>query len=275
MSKKKSKKKLSKVLGPFDKYDLYMRSVQSPAADVEYFAQTYKEIRKKPARILREDFCGTFGIACEWVKLNPKNYAIGVDLDPEPLKYGMEHHYTKLSEKEKERIKIVEGNVLTADPGLSDLTVAVNFSYYLFKSRLLLRNYFKRAYKGLKEDGVFMVDSFGGPLCQEPNEEEKVFEDEGFSYFWDQDKYDPITNEALFYIHFKRKGEKRRDKVFTYDWRMWSIPEIREIMMEAGFSKTLVYWEGTDKDGEGDGEYTLVETAEDCGAWVAYIVGIK
>lgn len=271
--KSKSVKKANKEQEPFDKYDLYMRSVQSPEADVEFFNTTYKEIRKKAAKVLREDFCGTFAITCEWVKLNAKNRGIGIDLDPEPIRYGMAQHHSQLTEKEKERIEIIEDNVLSAQPDLADVTVAVNFSYYIFKSRKMLLNYFKKAYAGLNSDGVFLADCFGGPLCQEPNEEEKIFKE--FSYFWDQDKYDPITNEALFYIHFKRKGEKRRDKVFTYDWRMWTIPEIREIMEEAGFSKTLVYWEGTDKDGEGNGEYTRVTTAEDCGAWVAYVAGVK
>jgi hypothetical protein len=270
MPRKKTK---TKVLGPFDKYDFYMRSVQSPEADVDFFAETYREIRRKKAHVLREDFCGTYAITCEWIKKDPKNFGIGVDLDPEPIQYGNEHHLPQLSEKEKKRIEIIEGNVLSTETRGSDITVAVNFSYYLFKSRLLLRNYFKKAYAGLNEDGILMVDSFGGPLCQEPNEEEKIFKD--FSYFWDQDKYDPINNEALFYIHFKRKGEKKREKVFTYDWRMWTIPEIRSLMIEAGFKDTLVYWEGSDKNGEGNGEYTRVETAEDCGAWVAYVVGIK
>lgn len=270
MSKKKAS---AKSLSPFDKYDLYMKSVQSPDADVEFFENTYKEIRKKKPKVLREDFCGTFGITCEWVKRGPRHEGIGVDLDPEPISYGKAHHLSVLSEKQKERVEIIKGNVMSTVTPFSDITVAVNFSYYIFKSRLLLRSYFKKAYDNLNKDGIFMVDCFGGPLCQEPNEEEKVFKN--FSYFWDQDKYDPISNEALFYIHFKRKGEKKREKVFTYDWRMWTIPELRSLMIEAGFKETLVYWEGTDKDGDGNGEYTRVETAEDCGAWVAYIVGVK
>jgi len=262
-----------KTLEPFDKYDLYLRSVQSPEADVDFFNATYKEIRKKSPVVLREDFCGTFAITCEWVKMNDRHRGIGVDLDPEPIAYGKKRHYEPLTEKQKERVRIIEGNVMSVEPEKSDITVAVNFSYYLFKTRLLLRSYFKKAYEQLNKDGLFMVDCFGGPLCQEPNEEEKVFKE--FSYFWDEDKYDPITNEALFYIHFKRKGEKKREKVFTYDWRMWTIPELRSLMQEAGFQKTYVYWEGTDKKGEGNGEFTRVETAEDCGAWVAYVVGLK
>ena len=76
-----------------------------------------------------------------------------------------------------------------------------------------------------------------------PNEEET--EHDGFSYFWDQDSYDALTNFGQFYIHFKRKGEKKREKVFSYDWRLWSIPELKECLLEAGFEKTVVYWEGT------------------------------
>ena len=50
---------------------------------------------------------------------------------------------------------------------------------------------------------------------------------------------------------------------------MWSIPEVVEIMKEAGFAKTYIYWEGTDTDGEGDGVFTQVEKGEDCESWVS------
>jgi hypothetical protein len=37
-----------------------------------------------------------------------------------------------------------------------------------------------------------------------------------FSYLWDQDSFNPITHEAMFYIHFKRKREKNvRDALPT------------------------------------------------------------
>ena len=107
----------------------------------------------------------------------------------------------------------------------------------------------------------------------EPNEHETEHDD--FSYFWDQDTYNPVTHEAMFYIHFKRRGEKKREKVFTYDWRLWGIAELKDILEEVGFSKSLVYWEGTDEDGDGNGEFTVTEEGEDCESWVAYIVGIK
>ena len=75
--------------------------------------------------------------------------------------------------------------------------------------------------------------------------------------------------------NLKRKGEKKRERVFSYDWRMWTIPELKEIMEDAGFKKVHVYWEGSDEDGDGDGEFTRVTQGEECESWVAYVVGEK
>ena len=105
--------------------------------------------------------------------------------------------------------------------------------------------------------------------------EETEHEDNNFSYFWDQENYDPITNHAMFHIHFRRHGEAKRKKVFSYDWRLWSIPELRDLLLEAGFSSVKVYWEGTDTEGEGDGEFTEAKVGEECESWIAYIVGLR
>ena len=64
-------------------------------------------------------------------------------------------------------------------------------------------------------------------------------------------------------------------RAFAYDWRLWSIPELRDLLAEAGFVDTEVYWEATDrKTGEGNGNYYKAESALDDPAWVAYIVGV-
>ena len=51
---------------------------------------------------------------------------------------------------------------------------------------------------------------------------------------------------------------------FTYEFRMWSITEIRDLFEEAGFSKSLVYWEGFDEDGLGNGEFHATEMLMKC-----------
>lgn len=260
-----------KKLEPFDKYAYYLRAVQSTDFDCQFVSDTYKELRGSRPRILREDFCGTFGICCTWVRRHKLNKAIGVDLDAEPISYGTEHYLSELKEEQASRVTVKQANVFNARVPKADVTCALNFSFYIFKKRTDLLHYFKRVRAGLKPKGIFIADAFGGTDSQEGNMEHTKFSD--FTYFWDQKNYDPITGEALFHIHFKRKGEKKpRLKCFTYDWRMWTIPEIREIMMDAGFKRTHVYWEGTTRSGFGNGVFKRMEKGEECDGWVAYIV---
>ena len=50
--------------------------------------------------------------------------------------------------------------------------------------------------------------------------------------------------------------------------------EIRELMLEAGFKHTHVYWEGYTKSGDGNGIFKRTETGdEESDGWVAYVVG--
>lgn len=258
----------------FDKYKLYLDSVQSPDSDAEFLYKTYKEIRKKTPVLFREDFCGSFALACEWVKLNRCNRAIGVDIDSEPIHYGRENWLKKLKPDQQKRLTILVSDVLKCKAPLADVIAAMNFSYYLFKKRNDLKKYFAACRKGLKRDGILIVDCVGGPACQEPSEE-KTKIGKSLIYYWEQESFDPVTNEAVFHIHFKRKGERKREHVFSYDWRMWTIPELREVMEDAGFKRTHVYWEGTTRSGTGDGKFKRVGTGEDCDCWIAYVVGEK
>lgn len=271
--KQSAKKKPQLPLENFDKYEYYRRSVQSPENDVEFFSKVFRELKGREALSFREDFCGTHSLSCEWVKLGDKHTAVGIDLDPEPIAYGQKKYFSKLKEEQKKRLEVVQANVLQEGISKTDIVSASNFSYFIFKERQLLLKYFRNAYLNCKDDGIFLVDCFGGPKCQEANEEETEHED--FSYFWDQDNFDPITNYALFHIHFQVKGFAKMEKVFTYDWRMWSIPEIREVMTEAGFRKTHVYWEQSDENGDGNGEFERTELGEECEAWIAYVVAEK
>lgn len=257
----------------FDKYHYYLNSVQSPEDDVVFLRDTYKSLRGRAPKVLTEDFCGTFAICCEWTKLSKDMQAVGIDLSKEPLEWGKIHNLKELKPEQKARVQILNKDVLSSGLPMCDLIAAMNFSYFIFKSRDALKAYFKSCYSRLNKEGVLFADCFGGS-DRGTDYEEKVNHDD-FNYYWHQKSFDPITNEAQFSIHFKRDGEKKRKDVFTYDWRMWSIPEIREAMEEAGFSKTMVYWEGTGKDGEGNGEFTPAEKGEDCAGWIAYVVGLK
>lgn len=266
-------KRLSNGPMAFDKYSYYLRAVQSPETDVEFFRDTYKSVRKKLPTTLREDFCGTHKLCCEWTKLGPRYRAVGVDLDPEPIGYGRTHYWPQLSKAQQERIEILLDNVL--NPGLphADVICAMNFSHFIFKERAMMKAYFQNCYSTLNKDGIFITDAFGGGLCQSANVEQTKHR--GFLYYWDQENFDPVTNYAQFHIHFKIDGQKKREKVFSYDWRMWTLPELREMMLEVGFRKATVYWEGSTRSGDGNGVFTPTERGEDCKAWIAYVIGEK
>ena len=61
-------------------------------------------------------------------------------------------------------------------------------------------------------------------------------------------------------------------RAFTYEWRLWTLPEIRELLAEAGFSRSTVYWEDRDANGDGTNTYRPRAHARQEPAWVAYIV---
>ena len=256
----------------FDKYDLYVRSVQQPDVDVLLFKRMYDELTGKEPRTLREDFCGTFGICCEWAKLGEDYVAHGLDLDAEPVNYGKKRFYSRLSPQEQSRVRIQLKNVLDRDVPTADIIAAQNFSYFIFKKREELRAYLENCLFSLKPGGLMLMDIFGGSQCQGPIED--TTDNGDFTYCWDQKSWDPISHHAEFSIHFRIKGKKKIRDCFTYDWRMWTIPEVREIMREVGFRKTHVYWEGTEGE-EGNGIFDRVEVGEDCESWIAYVVGEK
>lgn len=255
-----------------DKHVLYEKSVQTPESDVRFMKRIFNAVRGRKPEVLREDFCGTAALCCDWVKSIPKSIAYGIDLDQPTLDWGFEHNVSRLGDK-RTRVKLIHGNVLDSYKLDADVVAAFNFSYFCFKRRKVLVEYCKRVRTSLKDDGIFFMDIFGGPSAQIVQEEETEHDD--FSYFWDQSAYNPVTGEILCYIHFGWPDGKRMRKAFTYDWRLWTIPEMTDVLYECGYSDVQVYWEGTDtKTGEGNGVFRRTTKGDDAEAYVAYIAAL-
>ena len=109
-------------------------------------------------------------------------------------------------------------------------------------------------YETLTEDGIFFLDAFGGYEAFREMEESTEFDN--FTYVWDQHRYNPVNGDIKCLIHFTFPDGSKIKRAFSYDWRLWTLPELQELLKEAGFERVLVYWEGTDeKTGEGNGEY--------------------
>lgn len=256
-----------------DKYALYLESVQAPDAEVEFFNRVYKkEFGTKPM-VLREDFCGTAAVCYEWVKSNKKRTAIGIDLDPEPLAWGKLNIADKLKPHQRERVELLQADVREPHETKADLLAAQNFSFWIFKTRDEVLEYFKAALKNLQPNGMMVIDMMGGSEVHLEDHEDET-EKDGFEYIWEQVRFDPITHDCHFYIHFRFDDGSVMERAFEYEWRLWSIPEVKELLLEAGFSRVDVYWEGDGDDGEGDGIFRRKKSAPADPAWIAYMTAI-
>lgn len=281
--KKKNKKgKLSAETA--DKHILYEASVQCVEADLDFFERISKTLRGKPFRTLKEDFCGTAALATEFVRRHPDNRAWGVDLHEPTLEWGRKHHLSRLP-KGDDRVTLLCEDVLEVTEPKVELVAALNFSFQVFKTRDALREYFKAAYDSLTGDGIFVLDCFGGTEAMEAMDEDRKIAAStsltgeklpAFTYVWDQARFNVITHDILCHIHFKFADGTMMRRAFTYDWRLWTLPEIQELVREAGFKETQVYLEGwDDEEEETDGVFRRRTHYDNMAGWVGYVVGLK
>ncbi|MCB0359933.1 MAG: class I SAM-dependent methyltransferase [Bdellovibrionales bacterium] len=270
---------------PFElKYQLYEASVQDPDSMVAVLEQIYREAIGGSATTLREDFCGTFWNSVTWVRAGADRRAIGLDISEEPIAYGHAHHAATLSANERRRLDIRQANVLQATTPKVDIISASNFSFYVFKERQTLVRYFKSCHRSLGSNGVLVLEMVGGPgFVDTPSRETRTIKHERgphkgskwFTYTWDQRKFNPVNRNGLYSIHFRMADGTSYRQAFTYDWRIWTMPEVRDCLAEAGFSDTAAYWETTDEDGDLTGTWERAETADNDHTWIGYAVGIK
>jgi SAM-dependent methyltransferase len=229
-------------------------------------------------RRFREDFCGTALLSCEVVARHRENHALGVDLDGPTLDWAREHNLSRLTEHQRRRVQLVQADVLDVRQPRADLIAALNFSYCVFKTRPELLAYARNAHRSLVDGGMFLVDAWGGSETQVLQAEERQVDgDNGsaFTYIWDQTEFDPVSYSTTCRIHFEFRDGSRIRNAFVYDWRLWTMPELREVFEEAGFRDVHVLWEGTDRDTmEGNGVFRRVQRGDPDPSWIAYVVGL-
>lgn len=264
-----------------DKQYLYECAVQGAEADLDFVEKVYRRQHGRLPRILKEDFCGTAVLACTWVKRRPENRAVGVDLHRPTLQWGIEHNVKVLGDAAA-RLSLRQDDVRAVTRPRVDVTVALNFSYWIFRPRAEMLRYFKAARAGLAEGGMFIVDLFGGSEAMVVNEERRRIEASvtfdgtrvpAFTYFWDQQTFNPIDNHFICHIHFQLRDGTRMRRAFSYDWRFWTLAEIRELLQEAGFAAVDVYTDDWDDAlGESNGIYRKRTRFDPEGVWLGYAV---
>jgi SAM-dependent methyltransferase len=251
-----------------DKHVLYQKSVQDPEAELQFLSRVFRARSGRDAESLREDFCGTALLCAEWVKRRANRTATGIDIDASVLAWGSEHNLAPLGESKK-RVELRRQDVRDEYPKKHDVVCAFNFSYWIFRTRDDMRGYFKTVRRSLKRDGLFFLDAYGGWEAHEPMLEHRPVKG-GFTYIWDQHSINPIDNSVVNYIHFEFRDGSKMKKAFTYEWRFWSLAELRELLQEAGFSEVSVYWDTSEDDDHEN--YRPRKIAENQPGWLAYLV---
>src|SRR3954468_2260038 len=112
-----------------DRHVLYQKAVQGPDADLGFMERVYTRVRGRRPMRLREDFCGTGMVSCDWARRRAGNTAVGLDLHGPTLAWGREHNLAKLKPGAARRVRLLRRDVLRPGPGASnmDVVLAMNF----------------------------------------------------------------------------------------------------------------------------------------------------
>ncbi|GLT63859.1 hypothetical protein SLA2020_363910 [Shorea laevis] len=165
-----------------------------------------------------------------------------------------------------------------------DIVCAFNYSCCCLHKRAELVQYFKHVLDVLsKKGGIFVMDLYGGTSSECKLRLQRRFPN--FTYVWEQAEFDIVQRMTRISLHFHlQKQQKKLRHAFSYSWRLWSLPEIRDCLEEAGF-KSVHFWirkmpdsdEMRNTQGFGaarDLKYEEVKSFQQEDSWNAYIVGV-
>jgi SAM-dependent methyltransferase len=256
-----------------DRHDLYQRSVQRPDHEIRFVERVFKAHTGRRPLHLREDFCGTALLCARWAKGGPRERtAMGLDIDRPTLDWGRAHNLPAIGAAAA-RVTLLEHDVLAPTRRKVEVIGAYNYSYQVFREREVLLKYFRAAHRSLTDDGLFILDAIGGYEATCSRIERRRLG--GWTYIWEQERYDAIDGGFLCHISFEFRDGTALRRAFTYDWRHYSLPELRDVLLEAGFAGVDAYWEGTNANGEGSGTFHRASRAENDPVWNAYLVARK
>jgi SAM-dependent methyltransferase len=276
---------------PPDPYQLYELAVTSP----DLLAPFLYALHGGRPSVLAEDFSGTAAVSRGWIRYRRGLRAVAVDRDSEVLARA----------GRVRGLKTVAADVLKVREK-ADIIAATNFPVCYWHTRGELVRYLRHVRSRLNRGGVFVADLYGGPQALKTGKRTKTvaLPDGGeFTYVWDQKSVDPLTGRVFNAIHFRLPGAgssraKTRASAqrgaggrrgagpmpvaqplvirdaFTYDWRLWSIPEFRDALADAGFQSSEVHDRmGAAVDVVGNVYVKAVEEGELDRDYVVYVVG--
>lgn len=240
-----------------DRFACYETCVQS----VGWVSGFLRALHGQQPRVLREDFCGAAALSRRWVadlrRKGLEGSAVAVDLDPGALDRARDELLADPDAAAHVRLVRVDAVHAPVEPAdACDVIFVGNFSIGYIHDRPTLVGYLRRSAQRLKlgaagfGGGVFVCDTYDSPTKYTLGALQRRHPSKGHEivhYTWEHRKADALTGMVTNAIHFRVEldGEiiAEHTDAFIYRWRLWSIPELREAMLEAGFASTEVHQE--------------------------------
>ncbi len=219
----------------FDALDLYERTVQ----DADRTVELLHAVHGAEPRILGEDFAGSAALSRAWVARGPDRRAFAVDVDGAALARGTHPRITAhVHDVRSSEIRVL---------GPCDVVHAGNFSIGELGVRAEFLDWARNARSRLAPGGIVALDTYGGESAWRVGalERRRVLAD-GVEIRWcfEQRSADPRTARVVNALSFRvvRKSEVVASfpDAFVYRWRLWSIPEIVDVLREVGFEEVRV-----------------------------------
>jgi len=284
-----------------DKFECYELCVQSPRHVVAFIRAAHG---REPV-VLREDFCGSAAISRQWategLESGETRRAVAVDISAPSVARAVD---LARAENALSHIAFFCGDVLEemhywkcattpsggADPQSAtdavapDVIFVGNFSLGYIHERAALVQYLKDCRTALRRgnaglgNGAFVCDTYGGARAFKTGGFERIHpgrRGEIIRYTWSRDAADPVTgmvdNSISFRIEVGGEVVQELPRAFFYRWRLWSIAELREALLEAGFAGVSVHIDANIAPGQVPrGIASPAELGDD---WIVLIVG--
>lgn len=251
------------TIAGLDRHDLYEACVQSPVDTVPLL----RAIHDGAPVVLGEDFAGTAAVSRAWVLSSDDARAIAVDHDRATLAEARRR--ADAAGVPADRLSLLEGDVVAATTPATerahaaDIVYTGNFSIGELRTRADLMRYLRHVRDRLRSGGIFAADVYGGEsafMLGSAERHEPGPDGATIVYTWEQRECDPLTGQVVNAVHFELldADEESRGMIgdaFVYHWRLWSVPELRDAMDEAGFAATEVHARLPDAMDEDDVAY--------------------
>ncbi len=217
-------------------WSLYERTVQDPQRTVALLRRLH---RGRP-RVLGEDFAGSAALSRAWGEHVAGGRAFAVDLDAEALAFAPDPRVSTHALDVRDR---AIGRL-----GPCDIVHAGNFSLGELRARRDLEAWARSTHERLAPRGIAVLDTYGGESAWRLGVLERrriELDGEELRWSWEQRSADPLTGEVVDSLSFRvlRAGEVIVDlpDAFVYRWRLWSVPELVDVLRAAGFARCEVH----------------------------------